>query len=143
MEIHRLPVHLTPRVLNAVGATVDANLVGYSLLDDYEGEAAQWLDRQTGHALGTVAQFPLPGHEDDALPPLYTSELAANWIGCEHALVDLPGPSMDAVCNLWLSGLTSPAARAVLTACAESLCVRAPAAPSPSRPLSPAKAPRG
>ncbi|MEU5162333.1 hypothetical protein AB0G74_22385 [Streptomyces sp. NPDC020875] len=142
VEIHGLPVRRTPRVLNAIGATVDADLVGYGLPDDYEGEAARWLDSETGHALGMVAQSPLPGHEDDALPPLYTSELAANWTGREHAIVDLSGPSMDAVCNLWLSGLTRPAARAVLTACTQSLSAPAPAAPSPPRPLSPAKTPR-
>lgn len=89
-----------------------------------------------------VAQSPWPGHEDDALPPLYTSELAANWLGYEHAIVDLSGLSMDAVCSLWLSGLTSPAARAVLTACTETLSVPAPAAPSPSRTLSPTRVPR-
>ncbi|MGW1974173.1 hypothetical protein [Streptomyces sp. NPDC001889] len=121
VEVHRLPVRHAPAVLNAVGARADAELAGYRLPEDFEGEAARRLDSQTGHALGLVAKVPLPGHEDDALPPTYTGELAASWLGSEHAIVELSGPSMNAVCSLWIYGLTDLTVRTVLSALTQSL----------------------
>ncbi|MCX4659165.1 hypothetical protein [Streptomyces uncialis] len=137
-----MPTRHAPRVLNAVGATVDAGLVQHGRPEDYEGEAAQWLDSQTAHALGLGAKFPVPGHEDDSTPPLYTRELAAGWLGPEHAIVELSGPGLDDVCSLWIHGLTDTAARAVIAACVQSITVAPPAAPSASRSLHQAKARR-
>ncbi|MEU3602647.1 hypothetical protein ABZ714_28620 [Streptomyces sp. NPDC006798] len=132
VEMHRLPVRDAPAVLNAVGATVDTELDRYRLPDDYEGEAARWLDSQTGHALGLVAMAPLPGHEDDALPPTYTAELSATWRGSEHAIVELSGPSMNAACSLWIYNLPDPAARAVLSALTQTLAGPPPADGGPT-----------
>ncbi|MGW4204196.1 hypothetical protein [Streptomyces sp. NPDC004726] len=127
VDMHQLPVPHVPRLLNAIGATPDPELLAFpGHPEDYEGEAARWLAEQMGNAVGMVSKWPVPGQEGDAHPSWYTQQLSTCWSGPAWALIELSAPSMDTPCTLRMHQLTHTAAHAVITTLARAAVTDAP-----------------
>ncbi|BDH10487.1 hypothetical protein [Streptomyces hygroscopicus] len=109
--LYNLPLPHVPRILKSVGGTVDAKLMEFHRVEDYQGAAVQWLGEETGGVLHVLDVAPLPGHEGEYDPPTFVSQLSTSWTGIKRAHVKLSQPGTDARCTVELYGLTRFEAR--------------------------------
>lgn len=115
ITLSAIPLDAVPALLLAPGLRIDPQLLGHDQDGDFVGEAAAFLRQQTGPLLSLSRMLPAPGGHP-LTAPMFTGELAANWLGTAAATVTLTGPGRDALAQVELEHLTEQQARAVITA---------------------------